>query len=719
MRDLPPVEDELAGAAYAAAGDGAFGEPYGDAADVDVDALVADALGGGHGVIDDDPDARFKRDERKLMRARAAHDGLRGWRERRALVRDAIARLQWGSYTDPETGETVSEEAEIRSQGRIPWVMNRVRPAFRHLKGMFRQSASDVTPFPVDGDNAEATNMIAEACRAVNRENETPILDADGAGEHVMGAFAVRKATEAWDSDADRFRIQDDPVHPSMFFMSRDVADRRLKGLRIIGELHDAAPEDVLAEFGGDPADEAAIRRIYESYGDDDGYRTALEFADETWGFDGVDEVSFTAPRDRSRWRVVEVYEHVGGRRRFYYDPLENKRLSDLDWCAILSKELGYECTPRELAHRVAEENAGRVSEGAPAILEESRYDTWWDVAYLAPTGHVLKEDEVSYWHKSHPYSVSLNELVDGEVFSFLLDILDPQRQINRLFAQIDALINTSAKGLWVVPTQVLAKGQTREQFAAEFTRLGNMMFYDAEKLADYGGTRGAAGAIQQIQGAAVPASIFQFLTLQDQYVEKTTGMTSAVQGQEPSAGTPASLYAQMVQQASTGVVDTIESYREMLRQHEKKKAQLVLQFYDRAVPVRGGPRALGTTTYDPDVVRQFDWDVALGDVAHTATYKMLFEQDLKEFLSAGFLTFRQYLTESSHPRARALLQLVEATNPLAQAGADPAEISAIVEAAAAGDPEAQALLKQAQSAPAPAPAAGAGAPRPSPTPPR
>lgn len=673
---------------------------------------------------DDTPEARFPINQARLMRARAAWEGLEGWRRKRELVRNAIAALQWGTYVDAD-GETIDEEEEIRDQGRIPWVMNRVRPAFRHLKGMFRQSRAELTVFPVDGDDEQTATEIGEALKSVNREEQSHILDADGFGEHAQGAFSIRKATEAWDDEADRFTIADDFVHPCAFFMSRGAADRRLKKLRIIGELHDVAPEEAIAEFCKTPADEVALREVYAR--STDLGRSFMEVWDKTTGFDRVDNFDFMVPQDLSTWRIIESWELCGGWREHVYDPSTNARLTIEEWAIALGAEEGEPVSVELVRQLVGLENQARAvtpdpatGEPQPPLVVERKPALWWDFCFLSPTGHVLAQAETPYWHKKHPYSVSLNDFTDGEVFGFLLDLLDPQRQINRLFSQIDALITTSAKGLWAIPRELIPEGMTPASFAKEWTETGNILFYQAEDLAQYGGP----AAIKHIQGQSVPASLFQMLTLQDQYVEKTTGMTAATTGAEPQSGTAASLYRQMVEQAATGVADLLESYQEMRQAHEKKKVQLIAQFFDQVRPVRSGPGVLGVTIYNPESVRSLDWDVAIGEVANTATLRMLFEQDAKDFLTAGYLTFPQYLTISSHPRARALLALIQQTNPLMQAGMDPATVDGIVQAAAQGDPAAIALLQQAQNTPggqapggAPTSPAGQAAP-PAPKPP-
>ena len=54
--------------------------------------------------------------------------------------------------------------------------------------------------------------------------------------------------------------------------------------------------------------------------------------------------------------------------------------------------------------------------------------------------------------HRSHPFAVKFYPLTDGEIHSFVEDVIDQQKAINRLMVQIDHIMATSAKGVLLFP---------------------------------------------------------------------------------------------------------------------------------------------------------------------------------------------------------------------------------------------------------------------------
>ncbi|MEL6614255.1 MAG: hypothetical protein AAFQ43_00880 [Bacteroidota bacterium] len=654
-----------------------------------------------------------------LETARKCHDALAPMRERRRLVRNFVSSLQYLTYTDPDTGEEVDEEREIRDQGRYPWTMNRMRPVLRQLRGQLRGNASDRTPFAVELDDQQTISMMAEAHKAVRRTNQSRVLDADGLAEFAISGISIRRAQDGFDDERDRNEVLDDPVHPNRFFLDVEGAeDRRLKGVTVFGELLDCPPDEVVREFCPTPQHEMVLRSIYGTYGEGGTLSDVVEGYDpydpygafdaldgemgEESAFDRFDEIDFYRPHARGRWRVIVVWRLEGAWRTWYADPLVDAHMSEREWLEM-EAATGNRMSAGELTQAVEQENAMRAASGELPIERERRYDRLWVRYTLTPEGHQLQRSEQPFWHGGHPYSVALHEFTDGEVYGFLFDLIDPQRQLNRLYTQIDAMLTQAPKGMWAIPEEVIPEGMSKEEFSSEFTRHGSMLFYNLEQLQEKAQVRGgdAANLIKAIQPHAIPASIFHFLEMQNGYMDALSSHGGAMRGETPGAGTPASLYAQMISQSSIGTLDMFESYFESLQAHDAKLLQCIMQFWTEARAVRASATS-PTVVFDPEAVRGFEWDVSVAKTTETATYRMLFEQDMKEFLTAGLLTFKQFLTESSHPRARALLQLIEQTNPLleAQASGDPAAAELLAQftmAAQAGDPEAMAMLKQAQ----------------------
>src|SRR5690606_15921890 len=131
---------------------------------------------------------------------------------------------------------------------------------------------------------------------------------------------------------------------------------------------------------------------------------------------------------------------------------------------------------------------------------------------------------------------------------------------------------------------------------------------------------------------------------------------------------TPAALYQQQDIQAATTNLDYFESFFEYLRELDLKVLRCIMQAWSQERDLSEGGQA-PVVHYDPAAVRQIDADVSIGDVADTATYRQLWESDLQQFLSAGFIDFFTYLEFSSHPKAEQLLKHMQQMPLLQQLG--------------------------------------------------
>ena len=75
----------------------------------------------------------------------------------------------------------------------------------------------------------------------------------------------------------------------------------------------------------------------------------------------------------------------------------------------------------------------GMSMEEIPLIKAKWFMDDYWYYYFLTPFGDILKEGETPYEHKSHPYVFKAYPYIDGEIHSFVNDVIDQQRYTNRL----------------------------------------------------------------------------------------------------------------------------------------------------------------------------------------------------------------------------------------------------------------------------------------------
>ena len=604
---------------------------------------------------------------------------MEGWRQRRKDARNDYRGYQWQrKVEDPENpGSYITEKELIERQGRIAIKMNHISPVIRNLKGQLLQNESGRMVYAVDREDSEAANQMTVARNAVRRVNDEQQLEADQFEEHLISGMHAYKHSAKYMPHLDRNEVEVDSVDVTRLFFNRDLSDRRMKNLRRIGEMHEVTLDELVEQLADSPEHEEQIRDIYagKDYGRDDQARPT--------GFAGTDSVNFYYATDQGKCRVFEVWYKEWEWVTVAYDPMTGEE-SVVDWS---DEELQME-------------QEFRATIGAPQLEIEKTKEYVWYCAFLSPEGHVLHESESPYWHQEHPYTVGFAQFRDGEWWGLVEDIQDPQRLINRITAAIDFMMAASAKGVLLVDEDVLENSEMDiDEVAEKWTSFNGVIALKPK------GNQSVGSSMQQVTASAIPAGMFEWLTQQKRQVEEQSGVLGAQQGHAPSSGTPASLYAQQQVQASMTTLVFFETFFNTAQKLDQKVVQCIAQYYDRSRQIRTAERA-PFVQYDPERVRNMTFDVVMADTADTATFRMQFEETLRKFLGAGYLTFPQFLEVSAHPKARQIQELVQRTNPLLQDNsalqqADPELAGALINAAEAGDVEARTLLQQAQDMPA------------------
>ena len=67
----------------------------------------------------------------------------------------------------------------------------------------------------------------------------------------------------------------------------------------------------------------------------------------------------------------------------------------------------------------------GINEEDVPLIRYEWFMDSYWYYYMLTPFGDILEEGETPYEHKSHPYVFKAYPFIDGEIHSFVSNVID------------------------------------------------------------------------------------------------------------------------------------------------------------------------------------------------------------------------------------------------------------------------------------------------------
>jgi hypothetical protein len=611
-----------------------------------------------------------------LALAKKDWDGLGEYRTRRATAGDTRRGHHWNRrMTDPDNpGRTITEKEYIERQGRTAWKMNHTSPTIRRLVGEYLQNRSERMAYAVDRKDDAACEMMTESLRSVRRVGQVRTLETSQLEEHVLSGMHVWRAGVRYAEEYDRDEIAVESVDPDRVFFNRDISDRRLTGLRRIGELHDVSFGELCAAFamGEDGSlDEARVEALRHIYTHPD------ELSEATYR---RADIAFDLPAHAGLCRVIEVWRLEWRTRTWCHDP----EAAFYGPCPLSDAE-------------VVMENAARADAGAAQIETQRRAERVWCYYQLSPLGHVLDSGETPYNHQEHPYVVGFAQWWKQEWWGLVEDIEDPQRLVNRMTTAVDHMMAAAAKGVLVVDEETVERSKlSLDTIASEWTRFNGVI---ALKLRQ---GQHANQAVQQITAQAVPGAVFQWIAAQKDWIKELSGVGDASMGEAPTAGTPAALYQQQQIQASLVTLIFFDTFFQSLYQLDKKVLKLVVQYY--------GPRMVSgergsMVQFDPARVRDLEWDVALADAGDTAVHRAMFEDQLMGFMQGGHVTFRQALEMSAHPRAGQLLKLIDRTNPLIQnatalQGADP-QLSAVLTAAAqAGNMEARTLLMQAGQTP-------------------
>lgn len=579
-----------------------------------------------------------------LEEAHSAWDALSEDRDRRRRHRDYLMGRQWQDTIETDQGRK-TERQHIEDQGREAWQMNHLRPIVRNLKGQLRKNSSDRQAFAVDDEDDRAAEIMTKALREARRINRMDTVEADQWLEHLLGGLSAFRIGYKYWSKYDRPEVTIRPVNSLRFFYNPDASDRRGHDTRIVGELHDMDVESICAAFA--PQDREVSEAIKEYYG-----KPQRESFWARYDFAQADALGFYSTQDDDQHRVIEIWCRKLREKLMIHDPAEPEVYA-----------LPPDRVDRE---QIAATNQERRAQGTPPLRVEERQELTWVGYFLTPTGEVLWVGETPYWHGEHPYAYGWAEKIDNESRGLLVDLIDQQRLYNRMIQIIDVGMSTSARGVLLIAEEQIPDGMEVQDFADEWTKLNGVVAYKADP--DEANVPPGVKP-QQVFSQSIPAGAFEWLAQMRNELQEVSGVSGAVMGEEPPSDQPASLYQARIVQSQTTTLDLFETYFDTLHQVDVKALQVAKQFHGDGRAVRGSKDDL--VRFDRASVRDTLFDVSVAQVADTATYRQLYEQDLKEMRAQGDITFRQFLEMSSHPKADQLLQLIERTNPLVGGGGD------------------------------------------------
>lgn len=243
-----------------------------------------------------------------------------------------------------------------------------------------------------------------------------------------------------------------------------------------------------------------------------------------------------------------------------------------MEWLRNFYKSLSNSEEGSTLLGGSREENFYRGAPGRYRVVEVWKHEatikrdsgeviTQWKCHWLAPDGTVLKEEPPC---DEHPFTIKFYPLTDGEVHSFVEDVIDQQRYINRLIAVMDRIVSSAAKGVLLFPTDQLPKDYGWDRVCEAWAQTDGVIPI----------TGRGQYLPQQVVTPAGADGAFRLLTLQMKMFDDISGVTEALTG-KVSMNQGAAMYEQQTRNAAIALSDLLLTFRSFINERKRKMVKI------------------------------------------------------------------------------------------------------------------------------------------------
>lgn len=474
--------------------------------------------------------------------------------------------------------------------------------------------------------------------------------------EFMLGGLVIHKKWYGWRND--KCDCWTDYIQPNNFFIDSNMRDFRGWDVSFLGEVHDVSIDVICQEFADSPEEYKRIRDIY-SYANNRRYYTNWC---EQFGKSSLKNIDFLFCSNPNLCRVIEVWRKES-KPRYYCHDYNNGDYYKID-------EEDYQ----EMVVNVNNDRirrgleAGMPREEIPLIDAEWRIDSYWYFYYLTPFGHILREGETPYEHKNHPYVFKAYPFIDGEIHSFVNDVIDQQRYTNRLITMYDWIMRASAKGVLLFPEECKPDDMSIEDIADEWARFNGVIMIKQRKP--------GVPLPQQIANNSTNIGITELLNLQLKFFEDISGVNGALQGKPGFAGESARHFNQQTQNATMSLLDLLESYSDFVVDGAFKDVKNIQQFYDTKRVFNIAGRSGVQIEYDPKKIRDVEFDLSIVESTATPAYRQMANEFLLEIWKSGQISLQHLLQHGDFPFADELLQSLQSQQESLEQGQMPDGVS-------------------------------------------
>lgn len=588
-----------------------------------------------------------------LMEAQGYWSAMADFRKDRERNKRYAYGQQWLDPIEVD-GCQMTEEEYIARQGNVPLKNNVVRRLIRNVLGVYRDQSKEPACYARDRDEqmlGETMTVVLQYNMQLNKMNKVLARTME---DFLIGGLIVHRKSFGWRNE--RLDCWTDYINPNNFFIDNNMRDFRGWDVSMLGEVHDISFGELSSRFAKSPADYRRLREIYASARN----CRNISLCAERFGYSRLQSYDFLFNSNPALCRVIEVWRKESKPRYRCHD----YNSGDVFKIEIEDK---YEMVDRVNQERLERGRAvGMADDEIPLIQAEWMIDGYWYYYYLTPFGHILKEGESPYRHKSHPYVFQIYPFIDGEVHSFTSDVVDQQRYINRLITLFDFIMRASAKGALLFPEGALPDGYSMDDIAEEWSRFDGLVVYKP---------KAGVPAPQQIASNSTNIGITELLNIQLKLMEDISGVNGALQGKPGFSGQSAAMYNQQTQNAATSLLDILESFSDFVKDGAIKDIENIQQFYTaKRIASIAGRNA--SCKCDPKEVLDVEYDLSIVESTSTPAYRQHATAYLMDFWKAGAISVEQLLEHADLPFADALLQSIRTQREQLEQGQIPQGMS-------------------------------------------
>jgi hypothetical protein len=552
-------------------------------------------------------------------------------------------------------GKSMTEEDYIKMQGNVPLKNNLIRRLVRNVLGVYRSQMKEPTCTARDRDEqklGETMSTILQCNMQLNRMNN---MYARTMEEFLISGFIVHRKSYGWRNNKED--CWTDYVQPNNFFIDNNMRDFRGWDVSVLGEVHDISFGQLCEQFASTPYEYQQLKEIYHLAANRD---YIASFA-ERFGYSRLENYDFLFTSDPGRCRVIELWRKEQKPRYRCHD-YQNGDIFKIEIQDYQSEVVAVNEERLRMAKAV-----GLPEDEVPLIKATWFVDDYWYFYYLTPFGHILREGETPYEHGSHPYVFKAYPFIDGEIHSFVADVIDQQRYTNRLITLYDWIMRASAKGVLLMPEDCLPDGVSIEDIADSWTEFNGVIVYKPSK----------SGAIpHQVANNSTNIGITELLNIQLKFFEDISGVTGALQGKPGFSGESAAHYNQQTENATKSLLDLLECFSDFVTDGAYKDVKNMQQFYDNKRVFNIAGKSGAQIEYDPKKIRDVEFDLSITESTSTPAYRHLANDILMQLFGVGAISVEQLLEHGDFPFADELLQSIKSQKEQIEQGQIPEGIS-------------------------------------------